>query len=283
MKFFAALTLLAIASTSAASPIANTTVAVKRSGPGKRGLAWPWYNTPLNPGKFHDGSGSVTRIYDWETYAPPSSNGKGGLNFIGMQRCMDCDSSPIGQLAARQKQVGFATVFTLNEPDINGITPAAAAEWYIQHINPLSIKKAIPAVTSSTAAGQGLDWAVKFRDACAGRCFFDYVNIHWYGETLAQFKAHVTKTHNTFPGKKIVISEFALRKPGSQAAQVKFFKAAFKFLDAHDYVAMYFPFVATSPKLLSANDPAGAAFVGTGSTLFDNDGTLSPVGKLMLA
>jgi hypothetical protein len=75
--------------------------------------------------------------YDYETYAPMSSNGNGGLAFIGMQRCLDCDSSPIWQLPARQQDLGFATIFTLNEPDLNGINPWQAADWYKQHINPL--------------------------------------------------------------------------------------------------------------------------------------------------
>lgn len=54
-----------------------------------------------------------------------------------MQRCLDCDSSPIAQLATRQQQLGFSTLFTLNEPDINGITPQQAADWYKQNINPI--------------------------------------------------------------------------------------------------------------------------------------------------
>ena len=52
---------------------------------GKRGLAWPWYNGSLDPGKLNDGRGVTVAIYDWETYAPPSTNGNGGLGFIGMQ------------------------------------------------------------------------------------------------------------------------------------------------------------------------------------------------------
>jgi hypothetical protein len=52
-------------------------------------------------------------------------------------QCLDCDSSPIWQLPARQQDLGFATIFTLNEPDLNGINPWQAADWYKQHINPL--------------------------------------------------------------------------------------------------------------------------------------------------
>ena len=78
-------------------------------------------------------------IYDYETYPPPSSNGNGGLGFIGMQRCLDCPSSPIADLASRQAAQKWATVFSLNEPDINGISPAQAAAFHKQYINPLVI------------------------------------------------------------------------------------------------------------------------------------------------
>jgi hypothetical protein len=46
---------------------------------------------------------------------------------------------------------------------------------------------------------------------------------------------------------------------------------------------MYFPFVATSPALMQQNDGGAAGFVGTGSTLFNNDGSISAVGQLMLS
>ena len=81
---------------------------------------------------------------------------------------------------------------------------------------------------------------------------------------------------------KIVITEFALTNPaGGQADQVAFFKKAFDWLDQQDYVELYFPFVASSPSLFSANDAAGAGYVGTGSCLFNDDGTPSAVGNLM--
>ncbi|KAJ7070048.1 hypothetical protein C8F01DRAFT_541924 [Mycena amicta] len=278
MQLTLAYVLLAVASSVVAAPFG------KRGGPGKRGLCWPFYNSPLNPAKFNDGSGSVNLIYDYETFSPPSSNGAGGLNFIGMQRCLDCDSSPIAQLQARQKQLGFSTLFTLNEPDINGISPQTAAAWYIQNINPLAIKKALPAITSSTNPGQGLDWLQQFVAACAGQCFFDYINLHHYGPNLQAFTDFVNKAHGQFPDKQIVVTEFALQNPaGGQADQVAFYKGAFSFLDNAAFVAMYFPFVATTPALFSQNDAAGTQFVGTGSTLFNNDGSVSAVGALMLA
>ena len=68
-------------------------------------------------------------------------------------------------------------VFTLNEPDINGIAAADAAGWYKQNINPLAIKKAFPAVTSSSDAGKGLNWLDAFFSACGTDCYADYVNL----------------------------------------------------------------------------------------------------------
>ncbi|KAJ3991906.1 endo-beta-1,3-glucanase [Lentinula boryana] len=246
---------------------------------GKRGLAWPWYNSPLDPGVLNNGDGEVVAIYDWETYAPPTSTGgTGGLGFIGMQGTMDSDSSPVAELASRQAQQGWATVFSLNEPDINGISPAEAASWYIEWINPLAIKKALPAVTSSTTSGQGLSWLSEMISACAGACYFDYINLHWYGTSFAAFQAYVEQAHNQFPSYTIVISEFALNNGGDQVA---FFQSAFPFLDGLSYVLLYFPFVATSPSLLQANDPGAVTAVGTGSCLYTNAGGPSAAGNLM--
>ena len=64
-------------------------------------------------------------------------------------------------------------------------------------------------------------------------------------------------------------------------SRIAFFSQAFPFLDGASYVALYFPFVATSPSLFSKNDPYGAAYVGTGSCLYNNDGSPSAVGNLM--
>jgi len=264
----------------AAAPLNSTLVA--RGGPGKRGLCWPFYNAPLDPAKLNDGKGSVKFIYDYETTAPSSSNGAGGLTFIGMQRCLDCASSPISQLATRQKAQGWTTVFTLNEPDINGITPPQAAAWYKQNVNPLAIQKALPAVTSSADPNQGLGWLQQMVTACAGGCFFDYINLHHYGASFAEFQAHVQNAQKLFPGKQIVVTEFALQNPpGGQADQVAFYKQAIPFLDSQASVSMYFPFIATSPSLFTQNDANGAKFAGTGSTLFNDDKSVSAVGQLM--
>ncbi|KZV74929.1 glycoside hydrolase family 128 protein [Peniophora sp. CONT] len=307
---------------------------------GKRGLAWPWFNAPLDPGVLNNGDGEVVAIYDWETYAPPTSTGgTGGLGFIGMQGCIDCSSSPLSELKARASAQGWATVFSANEPDLPSsaayMTPSAAATWYINNINPLAIKKALPAVTSSATSGEGLSWLQQMISACAGNCYYDYINLvshsyfeipggcpmerersftllrverhrprvtaslplrlassplsscadplqHWYGTSYADFQSHVQQAHSLFPDKQIVITEFALTNPaGGATDQAAFFKQAFSWLDGQSYVELYFPFVATSPSLLQANDGGAVTNVGTGSCLYTNAGGPSTVGNLM--
>jgi len=244
----------------------------------KRGLCWTFYNEPLDPSPFN--AGNVVAIYDYETTPPVPS--AGGLAFIGMQRCLDCDSSPIADLQTRYQQQQWATVFTLNEPDINGISPQTAATWYIQNINPLPIKKALPAVTSSTTTGQGLSWLSEFITACNGQCFFDYINLHYYGPNFEGFQQYVRQANAQFPNNQLVITEFALTAPATQADQIAFYQQAIPFLDNAAFVDLYFPFVATSPSLLTANDPGANSFTGTGSTLFNDDGSVSAVGQLFI-
>ena len=61
-----------------------------------------------------------------------------------MQATMDSSSSPVSQLSTRAAQQGWNTVFSLNEPDLSGISASTAANWYIQYINPLAISSYLP-------------------------------------------------------------------------------------------------------------------------------------------
>ena len=40
-----------------------------------------------------------------------------------------------------------------------------------------TIKKALPAVTSSMVSGEGLSWVSEMITECAGQCYFDYINL----------------------------------------------------------------------------------------------------------
>lgn len=123
---------------------------------------------------------------------------------------------------------------------------------------------------------------------------------HWYGTSFADFQSHVEQAHSLFPNNQIVITEFALTNPsGGASDQVSLcavfipllgctsltytlsFQQAFSWLDGQSYVELYFPFVATSPSLLSSNDGGAVSNVGTGSCLYTDAGGPSSVGNLM--
>lgn len=246
----------------------------------KRGLAWPWFNEQSNfdPIRFTS-EGKVSWMYNWETWRPAKTP---NVNFIGMQATRDSGASPIRELHNRWRTQGWTDVFSLNEPDQNGISPQDAVGWYMQWINPMTIRKGLPAVTSSTNRGMGLDWLQSFMDICKGHCYHDYINLHWYGSTFAQFQAHINDAHKRFPQENIVISEFSLVAPASPQAQADFFRQAISWLDGIGFVVMYFPFVATSPGMLSAHDGGAISHVGTGGALFNNDGSVSIAGKSLL-
>ena len=42
-------------------------------------------------------------------------------------------------------------------------------------------------------------------NACDLQCYFDYVNIHWYGNSFAAFQSHVQNAHNRFPNYQVRI------------------------------------------------------------------------------
>lgn len=81
-------------------------------------------------------------------------------------------------------------VLTYNEPDGSSATggsstaPAAAAQNWIDQVEPLralGIKTGAPAVTG---APSGQQWLKSFFDACASlgtNCTADFMPIHWYG------------------------------------------------------------------------------------------------------
>ncbi|TFK47667.1 hypothetical protein OE88DRAFT_1636462 [Heliocybe sulcata] len=242
----------------------------------KRGAAWPWYNanTALSPNTLQSSAGQgVNWLYNWETYRPDNTQ---NFNFIGTQRCMDCDSSPVAQLASRVSSGGWNTVFSLNEPDLNGISPTDAAAWYKQYINPLAVAKALPAVTSSTNSGQGLSWLDSFLSACSG-CYYDYINLHWYGPSFSAFQSYIQSAHSRYPNAKFVITEFAMTQ-GSAQDQANFLEQAMSFLNGANYVSMYSYFVATATSLEQTND-AGAVTAAPNSALFNADGSLTVVGQ----
>lgn len=106
---------------------------------------------------------------------------------------------------------------------------------------------------------------------------------HWYGNTFEDFQAHIEQARAMFPGTDMVVTEFALSSPaGGVQAQTDFYTQAFPWLDDQCDVVLYFPFVATSPSLALAHS-YGNPNVDTSSCLYQDNGTPSAVGNLVLA
>ncbi|KAF8210575.1 hypothetical protein K438DRAFT_1929589 [Mycena galopus ATCC 62051] len=186
----------------------------------------------------------------------PVSNGNGGLAFVAR---------------GAPEAGGFSTASPM-QADAN--------------INPLAIKQALPAVTSSGSAGQGLNWVQQMIGAwdMAGATTNIPTLYHWYGKNFADFQNHVIDAHSRFPEKQIVVSDSGLRSgtrlagklPGNSSSQTQLFMPSF---DSAPFVV---PFTVTAPNLFNAND-AEPGYVGTGSTLYDNDRAISTARQLLLS
>jgi hypothetical protein len=71
------------------------------------------------------------------------------------------------------------------------ITPSAAAQIWVNNMEPLAekgVKLGLPACTGST---DGIPWLQQFLSNCSAivstdtetkNCTYDFVNIHWYGD-----------------------------------------------------------------------------------------------------
>lgn len=131
----------------------------------------------------------------WEFYA--NIWGSGGIENLA------------DTLTGSPKLIGF------NEPDSStqsNLGVAEAISLYQQYLVPLKSSGKIselgtPAVTNSQNAGQGLDYLSSFVNGCTN-CDLDFAVVHWYAESLDDFKSHVTQAHQV-TGLPVNVAEFA--------------------------------------------------------------------------
>lgn len=131
----------------------------------------------------------------WEFYA--NIWGSGGIENLA------------SKLSGSPKLIGF------NEPDSTtqaNIGVSEAISLYQQYLTPLKSAGKIselgtPAVTNSQNAGEGLNYLSSFVSGCTG-CDLDFAVVHWYAESLDDFKNHVTQAHQ-MTGLPVNVAEFA--------------------------------------------------------------------------
>jgi hypothetical protein len=197
-------------STHAAAPASTPASTGGSSGAvstGKRGLP---YNDGSLLSRFLGAGSKVSWAYNWGQ----TDDSGVALEFVPMLWGLK-DGFPDSWSANAQKAIsaGSKCLLSFNEPDLGSqsdMTPAAAAQQHIAHMNPFSGKARIgsPAITNAVGNGVGINWMQQFFDACAGQCAVDFIAIHIYGVDTNTFLSHALDVYNAFK-KPVWITEFA--------------------------------------------------------------------------
>lgn len=177
-----------------------TTIATSSSI--SRGLGWATTSAPAD--LFTSG---ISWYFNWSpipsAYMP--SSWEFYANIWGSGGIEDLAST----LTGSPKLIGF------NEPDSttqSNIGVDEAISLYQEYLVPLKSSGKIselgtPAVTNSQNSGQGLDYLSSFVSECTN-CDLDFAVVHWYAESLDDFKSHVTQAHQ-LTGLPVNVAEFA--------------------------------------------------------------------------
>lgn len=223
----------------AAIPVATQPSVVATSNSGKRGLGWDPTSNPSYASKF---GGKVSWYFNWSP--TPSAGLPSSWEFFANIWGSGGIENLANTLQGKPKLIGF------NEPDSPtqaNIPVGQAISLYKQYLTGLKGQGKIsqlgtPAVTNSVQAGQGLQYLQQFVAGCAD-CGLDFAVVHWYSNSIDDFKNFVTAAH-TLTGLPVNVAEFAYTT-WSQAnepsdAQVKaFLDQATAWLDAQSFVTKY--------------------------------------------
>jgi len=167
---------------------------------GKEGLAWGDWDTS-NLAALAGNGLKPSWIYTW---SPWNINQQAGLELIPMFHDPGSATDFVNAFNAGVWAHSSAILF-LNEPDINGVSPATAVSLWKQYMQPRSsFRLGSPVVASNT---NGKSWLQQFMSQCSG-CKIDFVPLHWYGSNANAFISYVQDMHNTF-GRNVWITEWA--------------------------------------------------------------------------
>lgn len=134
----------------------------------------------------------------------------------------------------------------------------------------------VPLVSPSCAQPAN-NWMMSFMKSANKNCKrIDWVGVHWYGTDFASLKSAMTKFHDLYD-RPILVTEFALadwtakkvsENKISKADTLEFMKEAVYWLETQSWIVGYawFSFDVTHP-------------AGTNSALFNDNGTLTTLGK----
>jgi hypothetical protein len=137
----------------------------------------------------------------------------------------------------------------------------------MKHLQPLGNTTRLGS-PSFTNGKDGIPWLKEFVEKCSS-CQIDFVQAHWYGGGMADFKPYIEDFHKAFPDKPVWLTEFGLNEGATPEAEFGFLEQALKFLDQTDYVARYAFFMAAPLQEKMAS-----------KALVFADASLTPLGEL---
>ncbi|KAI1851533.1 hypothetical protein JX265_012385 [Neoarthrinium moseri] len=185
-----------------------------------------------------------------------------------------------------QGGVNISHVLGFNEPDGesstggSNITPARAAQVWVDNIEPLAAKGIKLGLPACTGGWNGIPWLQQFLANCSSlvstdaetkNCTYDFVNIHWYGnfEGLA---SHMGSYSAAFPNVTQWITEYNLDNQDLSTTQ-RFFNTSAEYFDRLDYVGRYSYFGSFRSKVSN---------VGENAVMLNNAGKLTDIGSWYL-
>ena len=257
-----------LANSALAIPVAKpfTVEVQRRISTSKRGAAYNEASlvSPLSS------SGTISWAYNWAFSAYGSL--PSGVEYVPMLwGAKDFG----GWVAAVETALssGSSYIMGFNEPDMTSqanMSPSQAASFYKNFITPYSgrAKLISPAVTSSTTAGLGLSWFQEFISDCSS-CGITGLAVHWYGNTVDEFKSFVTQAVSTAHShglSEVWLTEFALNQDvngiSNPAATAAFLNEVLPWLDAQSGVTRYAYFYLAKNYLVSDSvlNQAGHAY-----------------------
>ncbi|KAK7970178.1 hypothetical protein PG988_009251 [Apiospora saccharicola] len=228
------------------------------------------------------GEGSkVDWYYTWELNDSPvirkANPNAEFLPQVGPQDVIAGDNPTLaGGVAEKLRDLqksGSKRLLCFNEPDEdvgNGGTGMAPK---------LAAKSATPVVTGSP---RGLGWLQEFAKECGADCPTDFVSVHWYG-IFGGLENWVKQLdgfyHSSSKGPKLWFTELGVPKAGVEgqgtpAENADFLTQARQLFQNKNFVEAYAWFGVN-------RENHSNAWTGSGTSLFNNAGQLSKLGKML--
>jgi hypothetical protein len=174
----------------------------------KRMILWDYTDTqgvPQNLDKVpFDNSHPFVSLNNWSGWSPVEL--KGRAPFRPMIHDPSKFSGP--EWAAIQSSKEPIILF-YNEPDLNGISPQAAADAWHQHVVPLR-KQHGKKICSPGCVGddKGVAWLEQWMKLVADEAP-DYITTHYYGTDGNAAIKFLQNLHDKYPSKPMLVTEIA--------------------------------------------------------------------------